>query len=234
MPTNEKLLYLLRYVITPIAVSLIVTLGTLMTNRASLVAVSQEASTQQANLASVSDELTQKVASVSTPIGTITAYACPLSDDMRAALKKEGWLVCDGAVVSANEYPQLSRALAKSWGSGNGADTFHLPDLRGVFLRGVLSEADAASAWAKRGYEDRQWINAAPVSQNLVGTYQRDAIIRHKHDLTHVVHARGNEVVAQGKNYGFGWPADPTKENTEGANETRPANAFVYYLIKAK
>ncbi|WP_228533540.1 phage tail protein [Pseudomonas sp. UFMG81] len=47
-----------------------------------------------------------------------------------------GWLKADGAVVSRAEYAALFAAIGITYGAGDGATTFGLPDLRGEFIRG--------------------------------------------------------------------------------------------------
>lgn len=40
-----------------------------------------------------------------------------------------GYLVCDGSAISRTGYPDLFAAIGTTWGAGNGATTFNLPDL---------------------------------------------------------------------------------------------------------
>lgn len=47
-----------------------------------------------------------------------------------------GWLLCDGSAISRTTYANLYSAIGVVWGSGDGSSTFHLPDLRGRFIRG--------------------------------------------------------------------------------------------------
>lgn len=47
-----------------------------------------------------------------------------------------GWLKANGAAVSRTAYPALFAAIATTFGVGDGATTFNLPDFRGEFLRG--------------------------------------------------------------------------------------------------
>ena len=48
-----------------------------------------------------------------------------------------GWLICNGNTVSRVTYATLFAAIGTEWGIGDGNLTFHLPDLRGSFLRGI-------------------------------------------------------------------------------------------------
>jgi len=47
-----------------------------------------------------------------------------------------GWLLCDGSAVSRATYARLFTAISTTWGVGDGATTFNLPDLRGRALIG--------------------------------------------------------------------------------------------------
>jgi microcystin-dependent protein len=46
-----------------------------------------------------------------------------------------GWLMCDGAEVSRSAYAALFAAIGETFGAGDGATTFTLPDLRDYFPR---------------------------------------------------------------------------------------------------
>jgi len=48
----------------------------------------------------------------------------------------DGFLYCNGVVVSRTTYKELFAAIATAFGRGNGSTTFNKPDFRGYFLRG--------------------------------------------------------------------------------------------------
>lgn len=48
-----------------------------------------------------------------------------------------GYLECNGATVSRTTYATLFAAIGSTYGAGDGATTFKVPDLRGEFLRGA-------------------------------------------------------------------------------------------------
>lgn len=73
------------------------------------------------------------------PIGTVIAYMGRTAPD--------GYLTCDGAVYNISAYPALAALFGSQFGStnhfgGNGEDTFAVPDLRNLFLRGYHGEAE--------------------------------------------------------------------------------------------
>lgn len=79
------------------------------------------------------------------PAGTIAAFG------MQALPR--GWLTCDGRAVSRVTYKGLLDAIGLTWGIGDGATTFNIPDLRGMFLRGF----DAGRGIDRnRAFADRQ------------------------------------------------------------------------------
>jgi microcystin-dependent protein len=61
------------------------------------------------------------------PIGSVVAFAAPLSEQNVVTLAGQGWLVCDGRTLDAREYAELFGALQYVYG-GTG-DFFNLPAL---------------------------------------------------------------------------------------------------------
>ena len=102
----------------------------------------------------------------STFAGMIAPFAGP-ADKVPA-----GWLLCDGREVSRSEYVNLYDAIGVSWGTGNGSTTFNLPDLRGMFLRGVSGDSGNDEDAESRGLLRENGGNTG----NNVGSYQGDAI----------------------------------------------------------
>jgi microcystin-dependent protein len=51
------------------------------------------------------------------------------------SIAPSGWLKCNGAAINRTSYANLFAAIGESWGIGDGASTFNIPDLRGEFVR---------------------------------------------------------------------------------------------------
>lgn len=49
--------------------------------------------------------------------------------DYASTSAPSGWLICNGAAVSRTTYANLFAAIGTTWGSGDGATTFNLPNL---------------------------------------------------------------------------------------------------------
>ncbi len=56
-----------------------------------------------------------------------------------------GWLLCDGSAVSRATYATLFAAIGTTWGPGDGATTFNLPDMRGRVAAGRDDMGGAAA-----------------------------------------------------------------------------------------
>ena len=55
----------------------------------------------------------------------------------------DGYLLCNGAVISRTTYSDLFEAIGITFGGGDGSTTFKIPDFRGYFLRGYKGSLSA-------------------------------------------------------------------------------------------
>lgn len=187
-------------------------------------------------------EATSKSSGV--PVGSIIPFAGPKENI------PEGWLLCDGRRFSRTDYADLYKAIGTSWGHGNGSSTFHIPNLNGMFLRGV--------DYRGRYDQDRNERYAENVGGNTnvnVGSYQRENYKSHKHGGTiskagehsHKVRGKPNGGNSGPRAFNSSWGRNgditvPSEEAGEhdhrltidnsGGKETRPDNAYVNYIIK--
>jgi microcystin-dependent protein len=182
------------------------------------------------------------------PAGTVMAF----SGQPDKLDSMPGWLKCDGRNVSRNSYPTLWDAIGAIYG-GDGNPDFALPDLRGMFLRGVDEGAghdpDAAGRMtqksATREIPAQNFVffqipahveTYYPTAGATVGSWQADQLKNHQHNWDHFFYWRDKD----GGNLGVHQPSDSRNlqnnqraatNNDGGGNETRPANVYVYYMI---
>jgi microcystin-dependent protein len=134
-----------------------------------------------------------------------------------------GWLICDGSEVSRTDYAALFEAIGTNFGEGDGATTFHLPDLRGRFARGTDNgggnDPDAATRAAS---------NTGGNTGDAVGSLQNDELGSHNHGFAKGSSVTSTGVYAYAANNGNG---NHSTLNT-GGSETRPKNVSVNYIIK--
>lgn len=119
-----------------------------------------------------------------------------------------GWLKANGALVSRQTYAGLFLAIGTTYGAGDGATTFALPDLRGEFLRGL---------------DDGRGVDAG----RTIGSAQSDDFKSHTHGGAYGRSDVGGSTGPTSGSAGWG-VAIP---NTGGA-ETRPRNVAQLACIK--
>jgi microcystin-dependent protein len=148
-------------------------------------------------------------------------------------------VLCDGRQLSrVAPYQQLYDFLGGRWGSA-GVGLRAVPDLRGLFLRGVDNSPATGSSTRDPDRDSR--IPSAPGGQpgNAVGSFQPSEIQAHQHEALDVAISQTYEVLPGGGSglfvVAFGPKvfvnnAPPTKFS--GRLETRPQNAYVNYIIK--
>lgn len=187
------------------------------------------------------------VASVSVPVGTITAFAGPVERI------PAGWKLCNGEVLDVdNGFRRLFEAIGNFWG-GSGPHDFKLPDLRGLFLRGVDGGSNRDTRRAERVLSNP----TLPATElDNVGSLQNDATKMpnnrfaiatdgaHSHrinlELTASRDPDGNQKNTAA--FPFIGGHDPLRADVDGAHahtilggdsETEPKNAYVLWIIKA-
>lgn len=99
------------------------------------------------------------------PTGTIMPYA--------GASAPDGWKICDGSELNRIEDKKLYDVIGTLYGSGNDVDTFNIPDLQGVFLRGAGQNTTMKKA------------NDEFYDGGTVGQRNNDMFQDHKHEIDH-------------------------------------------------
>jgi microcystin-dependent protein len=177
------------------------------------------------------------------PSGTIIAFAGPKNKI------PAGWVACDGKLYdkSNTTYERLFNAIGVSWG-GDGVNKFAVPDLRGQFLRGVSENTNVDPDALSRS-KSRPDLNSSGNGGNAVGSKESDTLKSHIHKINDPGHAHTIILHPTNGDGGIGWsgydpgPGKPdhgteramtgiTKTELNDGKETRPKNAYVYYIIK--
>lgn len=132
--------------------------------------------------------------------GTVAHFA--------ASSAPAGWLKANGAAVSRTLYAGLFAAIGTTYGAGDGATTFNLPDLRGEFLRGL---------------DDGRGVDAA----RAIGSPQSAQNQTHTHGLAEVwtTSTGGRAVRITGG-------GSATQSGASGGTEARPRNVAMLACIK--
>lgn len=204
-----------------------------------------KASQTQNILANIQAQLLEMKANMLIP-GIVQAYV--------GTKAPKGWVLCDGSLKSRTQYSALFQVIGYSHG-GSG-DQFRVPDYRGMFLRGVDAgsgrdpEAAVRSAMFSGGNTGNQvgsiqdFANAKHSHSGATRTMNSNA--EHAHTSSNVYWTSTRDFKADGV-----WPspvyvgtstAITSMANVDhthnfdtavsGAEESRPKNAYVNYIIK--
>jgi len=169
-------------------------------------------------------------APVALPVGTVLAFAGEVTRQA-TPLAVQGYLVCDGSPLPVSEFNELFQVIGYQYSPSAGGGTFHLPNLQGYFLRGVDPTGKTDPDNQDRTLPDR---TAGP----SVGSVQQSAFQLHEHNYTPAV---PSGVTAAGDSGTVGAGTTATSAVVQGSGkyppltsmqETRPINAYVYYIIK--
>jgi microcystin-dependent protein len=183
------------------------------------------------------------VVSNAVPVGTVSSYAGALNQ------LPDGWMFADGRSLSVSDYPELFRVIGTHWG-GSGTTTFALPDLRGRFVRGVDSTAghdpdrDARTATASGGSIGNTVgsIQGAATAMPL-SPFVADPVGDHQHNVDLELSAgrcctNNHNTVANPNIHGETHLTSPAGGHTHairgGDRETRPVNAYAYWIIRVR
>lgn len=153
-----------------------------------------------------------------------------------------GWLRADGSQVSRTVYSALFAAIGTLYGSGNGSTTFHLPDLRAEFIRGLDNG---------RGVDSGRSLGSTQFSANLYHSHYGSTDYSGYHN--HLITNRGDRApmfpMSQEGNRVYGdedyYPTVPSYTEAggghshsvsisgDGGGESRPRNVAMLACIKA-
>lgn len=125
----------------------------------------------------------------------------------------DGFLECNGQTVLRSTYAKLFAKIGTTYGAGDGTTTFHLPDARGMFLR---------------GWDHGRGIDA----DRVLGSQQEDAFKSH----THFVYP-SEKSGSVPESFDVEWRhgdslANPKSTSSTGDMETRPKNLALLVCIK--
>lgn len=123
-----------------------------------------------------------------------------------------GWLKANGAAVSRTAYAALFGVIGTTFGAGDGATTFNLPELRGEF---------------PRGFDDGRGVD----SGRVFGSAQAGDVQSHTHAvIQNISFARGSTFNALGA---VDYDAQAAAQTAAtGGTETRPRNVALLACIK--
>jgi microcystin-dependent protein len=109
----------------------------------------------------------------SVPIGSIMPFG--------GTTPPSGWLFCDGSAVSRSVFAPLFAVLGTTFGAGDGATTFNLPDLRGRVVGGQDNMGGVAANRLTSG-------GSGVPGSTLGGVGGSELLASHNHAVTDPTH----------------------------------------------
>lgn len=167
------------------------------------------------------------------PIGTILPYAGPIDALHQLPVN---WMLCNGdELPQAGDYKPLFDKVGLAWGTPTVNTNFKLPDLRGIFLRGLNNNGG-------KDPENRQIGSIQPAATQMPkNPFVNNPVNDHQHVAPTNNGQGGNFEVpmeARGFDYVGGAPTSLAGGHnhtiTGGDQETRPINAAVNWIIRVK
>ncbi len=156
------------------------------------------------------------------PVGVILPFGGPKNQI------PDGWLYCDGRGFDRTTYPLLYDVIGQTWGGDATIELFHLPDLRGEFLRG---SSDGTSRDPDRSSRVSRF--AGGNTGDNVGTYQGHMFQAHTHTYDRRNSSVDDAAGSNSRTIQTSGPIVVDNTSAAGGDETRPRNATIYYIIKA-
>jgi microcystin-dependent protein len=144
----------------------------------------------------------------SIPAGTIAYFG--------VSSAPTGWLLCDGSAVSRSTYADLFAEIGETFGAGDGATTFNVPDLRGraPVGTGTGGGLTARTLAATGGEEDHQ-LTVAELAAHT-----------HTYDRINQQSGLGDDI-----NLGTDWNLVTTNPNTGSTGGDDPHNTMQPFLV---
>lgn len=91
-----------------------------------------------------------------------------------------GWLLCDGSAVSRTTYARLFEVIGTTYGSGDGSNTFNLPNLTDKFIQGNATAGKVKTAGLpdiKGSFNVRPWgTGVGDIVNDTFGTFHQESI----------------------------------------------------------
>ena len=155
--------------------------------------------------------------------------------DVKSSVKDANhgnWFLCDGQAISRVTYSALFEVIGTNFGSGDGVNTFNLPDYRGKFLRGLggNSAKDIFTAQAESLPNITGKLSSVPIWDSKNELVQGEGALSSKTQVT-------SQNFSSSGSYNKQWRTldlDASKSNEiYGASEhVTPENYAINYFIK--
>ncbi|CAF3888100.1 unnamed protein product [Rotaria sp. Silwood1] len=135
---------------------------------------------------SESGAIVRTISAIDKPVSSKNMYSWPLTGEIKlytgnASSLAKDWVFCHGQALSRGGYQRLFSVIGVSFGAGNGATTFNVPDFRGRFPLGLDPRRNETAGIRYSGAANQ--------------TLSIDHLPAHAHNQgTFIIHEAGNHV----------------------------------------
>lgn len=126
-----------------------------------------------------------------------------------------GYKICDGSELSRTEYSELFSVIGTTYGSGDGSNTFNLPNRLGRLSIGYNSDDDDFNALGKTG-------------GSKTHTQTVEELAAHKHGLPAYTYRGGGNQIQSGSGI---WYASNPKDYTDNTGDSQPMDIMNPYIV---
>lgn len=121
--------------------------------------------------ASNSSEILATTAALNAAMGQVVSPLAGMIAAFARNTPPTGWMKANGAAISRTTYAALFAAIGTTFGAGDGATTFNLPDMRGEFLRGWDDGRGIDSGRAFGSFQDQAYLSHAHTASVAADTH---------------------------------------------------------------
>jgi microcystin-dependent protein len=149
--------------------------------------------------------------SMAMPIGAVLDFA--------GAAAPDGWLICDGRLISRTTYSQLFAVIGTVWGAGDGSTTFRLPPTSGRASVGPGNVIDETGATVAFTFAQIRGAVARPILQGNLPAVAITTDMQGLHDhvgITDQQGAHGHSTDVQGYHNHFGGTQNNNVDHSHG------------------
>lgn len=180
----------------------------------------------------------------SLPIGSIIFYPGEIYDNngqLLEHLRLGGWIEAKGQTLVRDEYRQLFGVIGTKYSYNLPSDSlFQLPDMRGLFIRGVQNERreerttldDIGAIKGERLEYKTLGPQGSQQNYYQVGSVQYGGVEEHQHETLNIIESRIPDKGVPCKVISETRTLDKTPTGGFGIEETRPTNIAMYSLMK--
>jgi microcystin-dependent protein len=149
------------------------------------------------------------------PVGSVFPVLWP-EWNYNPSFPASQFFIASGQPLSRTEYSQFFELIGTKWGVGDGSSTYNIPDMRGLFLKGMRNPGQ---------------VEVSGIAASASG--DPDAYATHQHRIAGGSWFNSNGDGSDGTAYSATTLTTPSSSTFAGGVESRPDNLSVMWVVYA-